>query len=255
MHGGYTSGASALGLPDVGLATMTETVASARRIGASVDIPVICDVNDGFGDLINVDRTAREVIGAGLAGLMIGDQAAPQRIPSTSHGRTVDSTVLETKVRVISTARAELDPSFVNLARTHTSRVSGVDEAIRRGRAYAAAGADLFMFDLATRKRRWKSSAWSARLYGRRFLSWNMSETVGRPLLDPEVLREMGFKIVIYPVTALLAAAGAVAAAMEELRLSGTTERVVSMFMSHSDVLQLTGLARVDEFESIWRNP
>jgi len=251
--GGYTCGATILGLPDVGVITMAEIVDYSRNMAAAVDIPVIGDADDGFGTLINVERTTREMIRSGLAGFLIEDQTAPRRCPAIGGGNVISLEAMVRKLRVVSSVREEEDPDFVVIARTHSSRVIGLEEAVRRGIAYAREGADIIWVDLAYSEEAIHELRVLAEKVGpHAHVVANMSETVGRPLLTTEELYNMGCKIVAYPVTTIMAAAKAVEMVMTELRDKGTTQAVVDSLMPLKDVSSLTGVQRIKEFEEKW---
>ncbi|HET9578544.1 MAG TPA: isocitrate lyase/PEP mutase family protein [Usitatibacter sp.] len=142
---GYGTSLSLTGLPDAGLTTLTEMVANARYIASSVRIPLIADADNGYGNAINVIRTVREYIGAGVAGIHLEDQVMPKRCGHVA-GRVVialDEAV--GKIRAAADTRDELDRDFVLVARTDARGASGgsLDEAIVRANAFLAAGADL----------------------------------------------------------------------------------------------------------------
>ena len=142
---GYGTSLSLTGLPDVGLATMTEMVANARYIASAVRVPLIADADTGFGNAINVIRTVREYIGAGVAGIHMEDQVSPKRCGHVAGRLVVPMEEAVGKIRAAADARDALDPDFVLVARTDARGASGgsLDEAIRRVNAYVAAGADL----------------------------------------------------------------------------------------------------------------
>ena len=253
--GGLTSGASVFGLPDVGVITMTEMVGFSRNMAAAVNIPVIGDADDGFGELINVDRTTRESIRSGLAGFLIEDQAAPRRCPAIGGGNVISLEAMVRKLRVVFNVREEEDPDFVVIARTYSSRVIGLglEEAVRRGIAYAREGADVIWVDLGySDEAIHELRVVAERIGPHAHVVANMSETVGRPLLTTEELYNMGCKIVTYPVTTIMAAAKAVEMVMTELRDKGTTRAVVDSLMPIEDVTSLMGVQRVKEFEEKW---
>lgn len=253
-HGGYNCGASILGLPDVGLITLSESVGWARNMAAAVDMPVICDADDGFGDLINVDRTTREVIRAGLTGLLIEDQMAPRRCPSFGGGNVIPLEAMLRKLKVVSSVREEKDPDLIVIARTYSSRAIGLEEAVTRGIAYAKEGADLIWVDPGYSEEAIKELKVIGEKIGpHAHIVADMAETIGRPLITTEELYNMGFKMVTYPVTALLAAAGAVARVMTELRDKGTTRAVVDSLMPLKDLSLLTGIQRIKDFEEKWQ--
>jgi len=142
---GYGTSLALTGLPDVGLTTMTEMVANARYIASAVGIPLIADADTGFGNAINVIRTVREYIGAGVAGLHMEDQVSPKRCGHVAGRLVIPMEEAVGKIRAAADARAALDPDFVLIARTDARGASGgsLDDAIRRVNAYLAAGADL----------------------------------------------------------------------------------------------------------------
>lgn len=142
---GYGTSLSLTGLPDVGLATMSEMVANARYIASAVRVPLIADADTGFGNAINVIRTVREYIGAGVAGLHLEDQVSPKRCGHVAGRLVVPVEEAVGKIRAAADARDELDPDFVLIARTDARGASGgsLDEALRRANAFLDAGADL----------------------------------------------------------------------------------------------------------------
>src|SRR5207253_823502 len=154
----------------------------------------------------------------GLAGVYIEDQAFPKRSPSLGGRAVVSTAEMLTRLHVVAAARAEEDPDLVVIARTYSARATSIDAALRRGAAYAEAGADALFVDLAYGPEALlELQASAGELGSEMHLVANMSETVGRPLLTAAELYDIGFKIVIYPVTAMMAAAGGVARAMREL--------------------------------------
>jgi 2-methylisocitrate lyase-like PEP mutase family enzyme len=142
---GYGTSLALTGLPDVGLATMSEMVANARYIASAVGIPLIADADTGFGNAINVIRTVREYIGAGVAGLHMEDQVSPKRCGHVAGRLVIPLEEAVGKIRAAADTRNQLDPDFVLIARTDARGASGgsLDDAIRRVNAYLAAGADL----------------------------------------------------------------------------------------------------------------
>src|SRR5213079_2935568 len=142
---GYGTSLSLLGMPDAGLATMTEMHLNARYIADAVAVPVIADADNGYGNAINVIRTVREYIGTGVAGIHIEDQVIPKRCGHVAGRRVIPIEEAVGKYRAADAIRRELDPDFVLIARTDARGASGgsLDEAIRRANAYLEAGADL----------------------------------------------------------------------------------------------------------------
>jgi 2-methylisocitrate lyase-like PEP mutase family enzyme len=142
---GYGTSLSLTGLPDAGLATMTEMHLNARYIANAVKAPVIADADNGYGNAINVIRTVREYIQTGVAGIHVEDQMIPKRCGHVAGRRGVSIEEAVGKYRAADSVRRELDPDFVLIARTDARGAHGgsLDEAIRRANAYLEAGADL----------------------------------------------------------------------------------------------------------------
>ena len=142
---GYGTSLALLGMPDAGLATMTEMHLNARYIANAVAVPVIADADNGYGNAINVVRTVREYIQTGVAGIHIEDQVIPKRCGHVAGRRVIPMEEAVGKYRAADAARRELDPDFVLVARTDARGAHGgsLDEAIRRANAYLEAGADM----------------------------------------------------------------------------------------------------------------
>lgn len=141
--------AAAIGMPDVGLATIDEMIRNARYIASAISIPVIADADTGGGNAVNVVRTVRDYINAGAAGIHLEDQLTPKRSGHWAGKRLVPQDEAVGKIRAAAATRDKHDPDFVIIARTDARGAlnGGVDEAIRRGNAYADAGADLVFFE------------------------------------------------------------------------------------------------------------
>jgi len=142
---GYGTSLSLLGMPDAGLATMTEMHLNARYIAGAVPVPVIADADNGYGNAINVIRTVREYVATGIAGVHIEDQAIPKRCGHVAGRQVIPLDEAVGKYRAAARARDEADPDFVLIARTDARGAHGgsLDEAIRRANAYLEAGADM----------------------------------------------------------------------------------------------------------------
>src|SRR5918996_3425292 len=142
---GYGTSLALLGLPDAGLATMSEMHLNARYIANAVRVPVIADADNGYGNAINVMRTVREYIQTGVAAIHLEDQIIPKRCGHVAGRRVIPMDEALGKYRAAAEARRDLDPDFVIVARTDARGAHGgsLDEAIRRANAYLEAGADL----------------------------------------------------------------------------------------------------------------
>ena len=221
MTGAGTS-ISRTGYPDIGLTTMSEMVANAAAIARTVSVPVIADADTGYGDVLQVRRTIREYERAGVAGVHIEDQESPKRCGHLDDKRVVPQEEMVRKLHAALDARE--DDDFTIIARCDALAVTGWDDALRRCEAYVDAGADvLFLEALQTREQALDVTS--------RFdvpVLYNFVETGKSPLLPVSELEELGFKLVIFPISAMLAALKTMTDLMRELRETGTTAHAVA---------------------------
>lgn len=243
LHGGYNTAASMLGIPDIGLITMSEMMYAAKNIASSVKIPVLMDVDDGFGDITNVIRTTQEAIHSGLAGLYIEDQVFPKRSPFMGTNKCISVNAMAMKLQAMDRVRDEEDPDFVIIARTHSSRASGMDDAVRRSLAYAKAGADLIFVDPGYTKDVVENEF---RIITDEIVPHvpcvaNMTENCGRPLFTADELYAMGFKVIIYPLTAVLTVSAALERTFLELKVKGSTNSITETMWTPEKFKQMIG--------------
>ena len=221
MTGAGTS-ISRTGYPDIGLTTMSEMVANAAAIARTVSVPVIADADTGYGDVLQVQRTIREYERAGVAGIHIEDQESPKRCGHLDDKRVVPQEEMVRKLHAALDARE--DDDFTIIARCDALAVTGWDDALRRCEAYVEAGADvLFLEAIQTREQALDVTG--------RFdvpVLYNFVETGKSPLLPVAELEELGFKLVIFPISAMLAALRTMTDLMRELRETGTTAHLVA---------------------------
>lgn len=250
MHGGFNTAASTLGLPDVGIMTQTETVAAAANIARAIEIPVIADIDDGFGKPLNVARTITQCIRGSIAGVYMEDQCLPKRCPALGGGTVVDAGEMIEKLNAALLVRRQHDPDFVLIARVHASLAIDFEEGLRRGEQYARAGADLVWIDLGYDDSvRQELEAIAARLGPHCMLVANMTENVGRPLLTTDELHAMGFKLIAYPLTLIMSAARAMQKSLEALAANGTTRAVADSMMPVEEFGDIVRLQRIHDFE------
>jgi len=221
MTGAGTS-ISRTGYPDIGLTTMSEMVANAAAIARTVSVPVVADADTGYGDVLQVRRTVREYERAGVAGIHIEDQESPKRCGHLDDKRVVPQEEMVRKLQAALDARE--DDDFTIIARCDALAVTGWDDALRRCEAYVEAGADvLFLEALQTREQAMDVTG--------RFdvpVLYNFVETGKSPLLPVSELEALGFKLVIFPISAMLAALRTMTDLMRELRETGTTAHLVA---------------------------
>lgn len=243
----YATGAgianSMLGLPDIGLATMTELVEQIRRMAAVTSIPIIADADTGFGNVVNVHRAVQEYERAGVAGIQLEDQVFPKRCGHFDGKEIVPTHEMQDKIR--SACAARLNPDTVIIARTDAIAVEGLDAAIERGNAYAAAGADVVFIEAP---RAVEDIARLPALINAPML-FNMTEGAKTPLISAPDLGAMGYRIVIYPNAALRAAMLAVRRVLEALHADGTTGGVIDQLETWEQRQALVDLAGYDALE------
>jgi len=239
----YVSGAglsNSAGYPDEGLLTLPEFVQQARYVADAVSIPVICDADTGFGETLNVARTVREFEAAGVAGIHMEDQEWPKRCGHLEGKSVVEAEAMAEKVRAAVHARS--DPEFLIIARTDARSVGGLDEAIRRGRLYIDAEADaIFPEALETAKEFQVFAEKVNPSFGTRapILVANMTEFGKSPLMSVESLGQLGYRMVLFPQTALRVALKAMKEVLLDLKQKGTQKGFVNQMMTRKDLYEL----------------
>jgi methylisocitrate lyase len=241
----YLSGAAqsaSMALPDVGLATLTEFVEAARNIAAATRLPLLCDADTGFGEALNVERTVRLFESAGVAGIHLEDQQMPKRCGHLSGKQLVGAEVMAAKLRAAAAARRDAD--FVIIARTDARGVVGFDEAVRRARLYVAAGADaIFPEALESRE---EFAAFARALVPVPLLA-NMTEFGRSPILDFSELAELGYRMVLYPVTTLRIALRAVQTVLADLFAKGHQRDQLGQMLTRAGLYELLDYAGYEE--------
>jgi 2,3-dimethylmalate lyase len=230
---GFGASASLLGRPDVGLLSFAEMAGHARRIVQAVDVPVIADADDGYGNDLNVARTIREYEAAGVAALHIEDQVAPKRCGHMAGKDVIATSEMVLKVRAAVAARRG---DLVLIARTDARAVEGLDAALERARAYRDAGADVLFVEAPEDEREIEAVAAA---FPDTPLVFNSVDGGRTPPLPLERLGELGFSLVLRPVATLFAAARAV---QEMLRADETT-------MAFDEFTDLIGLPELQALE------
>ena len=240
---GFGASASLLGRPDVGLLSFAEMAGHARRLVQAVGVPVIADADDGYGNPLNVMRTVREYEAAGIAALHIEDQVAPKRCGHMDGKDVIAASEMVEKVRAAVEARRS--DELVIIARTDARAVEGLDGALERARRYRDAGADVLFVEAPETE---EEIVAVAEAFGDVPLVFNWVEAGKTPALPLERVRELGFALVIYPVSTLLAASRAVSETLARLREDGTTAAVD--LPGFDDFTTMIGLPEVRELEA-----
>ncbi|MBI4507528.1 MAG: oxaloacetate decarboxylase [Chloroflexi bacterium] len=232
-----------LGVPDIGLTTMSEVVEQAGRIAQAVSIPCIADADTGYGNPINVMRTVRAYERAGLAGLHLEDQVMPKRCGHFSGKQVVPLEEMVKKLEAAVAARTDAD--FVIVARTDARAINGMDDAIARAKAYRAAGADMIFLEApqSVEELRRVPREVDAPLWA------NMVEGGKTPLLPASELEAMGYKLVIHANSLMRVAAKAVQDALAVLKRDGWTKNLLDRMISWEERQRIVGLPAYEELE------
>jgi carboxyvinyl-carboxyphosphonate phosphorylmutase len=241
---GFGTAASRLGRPDVGLLTMSEMVENARRIVEAVDVPVIADADTGYGNPISVIRTVREYEGAGVAGIHIEDQVWPKRCGHMEGKTVIPPEDMVEKIRAAAAAKQNQD--FLIIARTDARTVEGLEAALERGRLYRETGADALFIEAPQSEKEITTIA--ERLKDVPLL-YNWAEGGKTPPLPISRICELGFRMVIFPISILLSSAKAIRDVLTEIRKAGTPIPVMNRLITFSDFLDFIGLPEIRELE------
>lgn len=247
FEGVYVSGAALsadMALPDIGLTTLTEVAGRGAQIAASVDLPVLIDADTGFGEPLNVARTVRTLEEAGLAGCHIEDQVNPKRCGHLDNKQVVQREEMVRRVRAAVAARQ--DPDFVICARTDARGVEGLDWAIDRAKAYVDAGADMIFPEALADEREFEAFRAAIDVP----LLANMTEFGKSPLLDTKTLEGLGFNLVIYPVTTLRLAMGAIEDGLRVIAQQGTQQPLIERMQTRTRLYELLGYENYTAFDA-----
>jgi 2,3-dimethylmalate lyase len=238
--------ASLLGQPDVGLVDLTLIASHAHRVASCVDIPLICDADTGYGNAVNVRHTVREFEAAGVAAIHLEDQVLPKRCGQLPGARPVVE-LAEAVGKIEAAVAARRDPDFVIIARTDSASGHGLDEAIRRCKAFVAAGADVAFAEL-------KMSPTILEDVKR------VTSEVGAPCLaniaggklaalTHRELDALGLRIAIYPGLARNAAGFAIREAVQTLKRDGNAQAMKERMLSADEYAATIGIADVEAWE------
>jgi 2-methylisocitrate lyase-like PEP mutase family enzyme len=238
---GYGTVASLMGLPDAGLATFSDMLGRVTAMASMAKTPLIADGDTGYGGLLNVRHTIRGYENAGAAAIQLEDQELPKKCGHTPGRRVISLEEMVQKIQVAVDTR--VDPHFKIIARTDARTTLGLDEALRRGEAYARAGADILFIEspesieeMAIICQNFKGIPMIA----------NMVEKGRTPVLTKNELQELGYRLAIFPVTALLAATQAMAAVYEQFKQMGSSVDI------SQDLYDFTELSKLMGFEDVW---
>ena len=240
---GYGTVASHMGLPDAGLATYSDMVGRVTAMAGMAITPLIADADTGYGGLLNMRHTIRGYEAAGAAAIQLEDQEFPKKCGHTPGRRVIPMEDMVLKIKVAVDSRT--DPNFLIIARTDARTSLGLDEALRRAEAYARAGADILFVESP-------ESEEEMRRIGKTLdtpLVANMVERGRTPVLSKQALESMGYKLAIFPVTAMLAAVHAMQSVYHQFQTQGSSSGGNTPLYDFADLTQLMGFEDVWDFE------
>ena len=238
---GFATAASIFGLPDIGLLTMTEMAANAKRMADAVSIPVIADADTGYGNHLNVVRTMEEYEKAGIAGIQIEDQMSPKKCGHMEGHKLIPVKDMVAKIRAALMARKDQD--MVLIARTDAISAEGFEAAIQRGNSYREAGADLLFIEAPTTLEQMEKIP--------KVINGPVLINVApkTPYLHVKKYEDMGYAVAIYPPISITTAYTAIREVLTELREEGMTKKGVHGGVGFDELLEFLGLNKYRALE------
>ena len=239
--------ASLLGCPDVGLVDLTLIASHAHRVASCVDIPLICDADTGYGNAVNVRRTVEEFEAAGVAAIHMEDQLSPKRCGQLPGARPVIA-LGEAVGKIEAAVAARRDPDFIIIARTDSADGHGLDEAIRRVKAYVKAGADVAFVELKSSPNMLDDlKRVTSSVDAPCFVNVDAGGKLGE--LTVAEIEQLGLRIAIYPGLARGAAGFAIREALGALKRDGNTRAMRSRMLTPQEYNEALGLSDIEEWE------
>lgn len=252
-QGLYLSGAGLtnanLGVPDIALATLTEFAQQAAYITQVAPVPVISDADTGFGETLNVMRTVIEMERSGLAGIHLEDQLSPKRCGHLDGKTLIGEDEMVKKVRAAVDSRR--DPSFLIIARTDARGVEGLDAAIRRAQAYADAGADVIFPEGLGGEEEFAAFRAAVKIP----LLANMTEFGKTPIIPVKTFRNLGYQLVIFPMTAFRIMLKALDEGYAELLRTGTQAGLLEEMRTRKELYERIDYTDYDARDQRWARP
>lgn len=234
LSGGALSAGN--GVPDIGLLTLSEFIQAAQLTAEATTLPLLCDADTGFGEALNVERTVRLFEAAGVAGIHLEDQEMPKRCGHLSGKSVISAEAMAAKIRAAVAAKKDKD--FVIIARTDAKGVHGFDDAVSRAKRYLDAGADAIFPEAMESHDEFERFAQA--LPGAVLLA-NMTEFGKSPLLDVATLGEMGYRLILFPLTAFRVAMKAAEETLQDILARGTQTNSVPKMQTRSELYDLLG--------------
>ena len=236
----YLSGgavARSMGIPDIGLVTMSESIERAVQVVSAINIPIIADADTGYGNAVNLVRSVREFERAGVAAIHIEDQITPKRCGHLDGKEVISLEEMELKLKAALATRS--DPDFCIIARTDARGVNGFEDAVKRANAFAKLGVDAIFFEAPQSEAELEEVP---KRVPNIPLLVNVFKGGKTPMLPMERLEKMGFRIAIYPSETQRAAIHAMRTALSTLKREGTTESIDANLTTFKDRDKVVGL-------------
>ena len=247
FDGIYISGSvlsNDLGYPDIGLTTLSEVAQRGRQIARTTTLPAIIDADTGWGEAMNVTRTIQEFIEMGLAGCHLEDQENPKRCGHLDNKSVVTTEAMVRKVKA-ATLGKKLDENFLIIARTDSRASEGLDKAIDRAKAYVDAGAEMIFPEALQDEKEFEKFRQHIKVP----LLANMTEFGKGRLYSKKELENLGYNLVIYPVTTLRLALGATEKGLDIIRETGSQEKALDLMQTRKALYELTAYEDYNQFD------
>ncbi|MBC7743346.1 MAG: methylisocitrate lyase [Bdellovibrionaceae bacterium] len=247
FDGIYISGSvlsNDLGYPDIGLTTLTEVAQRGRQIARTTSLPALIDADTGFGEPMSVTRTIQEFIELGLAGCHLEDQLNPKRCGHLDNKSLISTSDMTKKIKAAVNGK-KLDSNFLIIARTDGRASEGIDKAIDRAKAYVDAGAEMIFPEALQNEKEFEAMRKAIQVP----LLANMTEFGKGRLYTAQELTNFGYNLVIYPVTTLRLAMGAVEKGLDIITRDGTQEKAVELMQTRQQLYDLTRYEEYNEFD------
>ena len=246
FDGVYLSGAilsADMGYPDIGLTTLTEVVQRGKVIARASSLPSIIDIDTGFGETMNVARTIQELEEHGISGCHMEDQKQPKRCGHLDHKQLVD--VKEMGQKIKTAVKARRDPNFLLIARTDARGVEGLQGAIDRAKAYVHAGAEVIFPEALKDEKEFEAFRNEVSVP----LLANMTEFGKSKLLSKQKLEQLGYNLVIYPVSSFRIALGAVEQGFDRMKQEGSQESLLDEMQPRKRLYELLKYEEYNAFD------
>jgi methylisocitrate lyase len=246
FDGVYISGAvlsNDLGYPDIGLTTLTEVSHRGRQISRVTQLPSIIDIDTGFGEPMNVTRTVQELVELGLSGCHLEDQINPKRCGHLDNKGLVDSRDMIKKIKAAE--RGKTDPNFLLIARTDARASEGLEKTIDRAKAYVDAGAEMIFPEALQNEDEFEKFRKNLSVP----LLANMTEFGKSRLLSYEELSNLGYNLVIYPVTTLRLAMKAIEEGLQHILKEGSQEKILDRMQHRKELYDLVRYEEYNQFD------